>query len=383
MSFATQQVEQAIQPTLLAVSKPKIGLDTCCVRYYLEGKQPWADLLSSVFTAGISGQVELYVSTVVVSELIANAHFQNRNITGFDPELQLMETLNQHFQILVLDEDIARMAGRLRGSYIPDPSMTKPKLQTQDVLIGATSLRSRHTLFITNDHDLADALPDESCVYLNDMALEWLVNNFPSTCLIPGTITPKTRGQGLPNDASLACIELGSICPGPSAKWDRILAHALNVAVSLNEPIIFFVFTTKVGRRTITDEVLVWHEALDNKRQVARIINHIKKHIEYGINKINGLPIFNTKKHIHVFFFTSLSHARERQTQYNTKTNHQKELNAVKEYLSPLWVFRNVLRLPQVSSLLCENGIPKKLNTDSTIKFINIANNVLGWKDVR
>jgi predicted nucleic acid-binding protein len=131
--------------------------------------QPWADCLDPIFHAAIDGKIELYVSTVVVSELLANLQFANRHNTGYDPELDLLASINRHFQILGVTSDVARVAGRLRGSYAPGDRIV---LKTPDVLIGATSLIYGHTLLVTNDAKLADALPGSNCVYLRDAELE-------------------------------------------------------------------------------------------------------------------------------------------------------------------------------------------------------------------
>ena len=53
------------------------------------------------------------LSTVVVSELLAHVHFSNRK-KGYDPELAFMAILNRHFQILDVNDEVARVAGRLR-----------------------------------------------------------------------------------------------------------------------------------------------------------------------------------------------------------------------------------------------------------------------------
>lgn len=146
MPTVTEQLQALIQP--IAGSLPKIGLDTNCVQYYLNAIQPWADCLAPIFQAGLTGNAELYISTVVVSELLAHAHFDARSRAGYDPELTLMQTLQRNFKILEVSETIAKASGRLRGNYFPD---NKISLKTPDVLISATSLENSHTLFITND----------------------------------------------------------------------------------------------------------------------------------------------------------------------------------------------------------------------------------------
>src|SRR4051812_20959525 len=119
MPPATQRIDVITRPA--GGVKPKIGLDTNCVQYYLSKPpvQPWADCLDPIIQAALDDRVELYVSTVVVSELLAHAHCDSRSRTGYDPEFDLLSILNQHFQILDVDKEVAKAAGRLRGTHLP------------------------------------------------------------------------------------------------------------------------------------------------------------------------------------------------------------------------------------------------------------------------
>src|SRR5271167_2697799 len=116
---ATQLLAAVCQPA--SGSPQKVGLDTCCVQYYIGNPpiQPWADCLDPLFQAAVNGHVELYVSTVVVSELLAHVHYASRNQAGYDPELDLLAILNRHFEVLDVTGDVARAAGRLRGTHLP------------------------------------------------------------------------------------------------------------------------------------------------------------------------------------------------------------------------------------------------------------------------
>ncbi|MCL4742293.1 MAG: PIN domain-containing protein [Phycisphaerales bacterium] len=373
---ATQLLAAACQPS--AEGLPRIGLDTNCVQYYISNPpvQPWADCLDPIFQAGVAGQVELYVSTVVVSELLAHVHFAHRNNTGYDPELDLMAIMNRHFRILEVDGAVASAAGRLRGNYAPGDKLT---LKTPDALIGATSLNHNHTLFVTNDAQLADALPPGACVYLRDVALEWLAEQFPSPCLAdPEPVQMKSRGPGLPGNPTPASLELGSIQPAPTAKWDRILADALNVAAAINEPCIFFVLTAKNGRRWETTEVLFWNAGMNERRPWRKILRRLVEHL--GYSRQTGSAA-NKKHRVHAFVASSLARARQRQTQasFNSKTDHQREADAWCEYLGPFRLFREVLSLPQTTCLLCEDGVPRALAGAHTADFVRHACTVLGW----
>lgn len=372
----TERIRTLCRPS--AGSLPKIGLDTNCVQYYISSPpvQPWADCLDPVFRAGVGGEAELYVSTVVVSELLAHAHFANRN-NGYDAELDLLAILNRHFHVLEVCGDVARSAGRLRGSYIPGEKLA---LKTPDALIGATSLHHRHTLFVTNDSRLAGALPPGSCIYLRDVALEWLGQQFPTACLAdPVPVRIKTRGLGLPGRATMATLELGSIRPDPAAKWDRILGDCFSVATALNEPCLFFVLSAKSGRRTETREVLFWHVGLAADRDPKRLTGRLHDHL--GYSRRTGAAS-NTNHRIHVFHAASLDRARARQAEnrFASRCEHDKEAEAWKEYLGTLWLFRQTISLPQTEWFHCEDGAARRMNAAATRDFMERARSVLGWE---
>lgn len=378
VTTATQRLQTACRVTANGV--PRIGLDTCCVQYYISNPpvQPWADCLDPIFQAGVSGQAELYVSTVVISELLAHVHFDHRHNAGYDPELDLMAIMNRHFRILDVDGPVASAAGRLRGNHVPGDKMS---LKTPDALIGATSLQHNHTLFVTNDCQLADAFPTGTCIYLRDIALEWLANHFPSPCFADANpIQVKSRGPGLPVNPSSATLDLGSIQPDPAAKWDRILADAMNVAAAINEPCVFFVLTVKNGRKWETQEVLFWHQAMDTTRPAKKVIRRIHEHLGYSRKT---QTVSNPKHAVHGFLATSLSHARHRQTNptFDSKTDHKKEADAWCEYLDPFRLFSEVLTLPQTTCLLCEDGVAHQLEPPAASTFLDSAAAVLGWKE--
>src|SRR5258708_1583851 len=108
MPSATERIQELTQPA--ATGKPKVALDTCCVQYYISNPpvQPWADCLGPIFQAAVDGKIELYVSTVVVSELLAHVYFANRHNTGYDPELDLLAIIGRHFQILDVSGSVAK-----------------------------------------------------------------------------------------------------------------------------------------------------------------------------------------------------------------------------------------------------------------------------------
>jgi len=380
MPTATERIQEATQAT--AAGKPKIALDTCCVQYYISNPpvQPWADCLDPVFRAAVDRKVELYISTVVVSELLAHVYFTNRHNAGYDPELDLLTIMNRHFQILDVNGAVARAAGRLRGNYIPGDRIA---LKTSDALIGATSLTNEHTLFITNDAKLADALPETNRIYLRDVALEWLARSYPGSCLDSSVpVSPSKSGKGLQAGVSMASLEIGGVQPDPSAKWRRILKDAQIVASAVNEPCVFFILAEKNGRRMETREVLFWHESLTESRPPRKVIKRLHDHLGYSSR--TGVAA-KTGSRIHGLVFTSL--AREKVLQYSpgfaSKSYHQKDSDAWNAYLTLWRTYRSCLDLPQTTWLLCEDGAARVADVSATARFLDQARNVLGWKDER
>lgn len=363
-----------------AAGRPKVALDTCCVQYYISNPpaQPWADCLDPIFRAGIEGKVELYVSTVVVAELLAHVHFANRHRTGFDPELDLLVILNRHFQLLDVNGDVARAAGRLRGNYVPGDRMA---LKTPDALIAATSLANGHTLFITNDTQLANALPEANCIYLRAVALEHLAELFPLECLDASVpVAPTRRGRGLPAATTLATPQLSSVQPDPTATWRRLLADAFTAASVLAEPCVFIVLSEKQGRRAEAKEVFFWHEGLNDARPPSRLLRRMEEHL--GYSRRSGRAE-NAGSYIWVFCFTSLALEQTRQSDpaFTSKSEHQRLADALKAYLTPLWLFRKGLSLPQTTWFFCEDGVARHLKPAETLAFLDQAKNVLGWED--
>lgn len=378
MTTATERILEVTQNS--SGEKPKVALDTNCVRYYINNPpvQPWADCLDPVFQAALDERIELFVSTVVVSELLAHVHFANRHVRGYDPELDLLAIINRHFKILDVDGEVARAAGRIRGNYIPGDKIV---LKTPDALIGATSMTNGHTLFITNDALLADALPGNNCIYLRDVALDWLTLSFPNPCFYGiDPVVPSKRGKGIPTGASTTSLDIGCCQPDPSAKWQRVLKDSQIVASLVNTPCAFFVLTEMIEHREETREVLFWHESLATSRPPKTVIKRLKEHL--GISRRTGLAA-NERMQINAFIFASLAIEKARQSQptFASKDKHQKEADAWNRYLSLWRTYRSCLDLPQTTWLLCEDGANRILDIGATVSFLDRAKNVFGWND--
>ena len=90
----------------------------------------------------------------------------------------------------------------------------------------------------------------------------------------------------------------------------------------------------------------------------------------------------NGGSQIHGVIFASLTREQVWQSQscYASKTGHQREADAWNAYLALWRTFRACLGLPQVAWLLCENGSTRVLDVGATGRFLDQAQNVLGWK---
>jgi hypothetical protein len=240
-----------------------------------------------------------------------------------------------------------------------------------------------HTLFVTNDAQLAAALPEANCVFLREAALEFLVERFPLECLDQGTpVTPTRRGRALLAGVTLATVPLGSVKPYPTATWKRLLADAFTTASALAEPCVFFALTERRGRRVEAKEVFFWHEGLNASRPPMRLLRHLQEHLGYAEQAGRAE---NAGSHVWAFCFTSMARERARQSDpaFASKSDCQRLADVLSGYLLPLWRFRPGLALPQTTWLLCEDGVARYLKANDTGRFLDQAKNVLGWEEAR
>jgi hypothetical protein len=170
--------------------------------------------------------------------------------------------------------------------------------------------------------------------------------------------------------------------PAASATWKRLLADAFTVGSALTEPCVFFVLTEKRGQRSKTAEVLFWHEGLTSGRPVSQLIRRLRDHL--GYSRETGRAE-RPRNQVWAFCFSSMNRERARQSDpaFASKTDHQRQADGWNGYLMTLWRFRYALALPQTTWLLCEDGVARNLKATETLQFLDLAKNVLGWKDER
>lgn len=202
-----------------------ICLDANCIIYYFSGRQPWADRLQPVFEAQTDQRIRLVTSTVTLAEVLA----QTGTGSAADQTQQLEASIRRYFDIVpVSDQAGVYAAGIRQGSSV----------KASDALQAAATADGNATLFITNDEQLVRA-PLRRCqaVYLTDMALEWLEDEFtacidptvPVVSLAPGQTTLQLElainpGDAFPlltplpaDDFPVLALKLAHLVTGPAA----------------------------------------------------------------------------------------------------------------------------------------------------------------------
>ena len=356
--------------------RPRIGLDTNCVRYYLANERPWADWLEPFFEAATSGKAELFVSTVVVAELLAGSYYANRAHSGYDPELDLLAILDRHFQVVDVNATVAKAAGRLRGSFLPGDKMV---LKLPDAIVGGTSLALDHSLFITNDERLADALPDDRCLFLGDLAPAWLAEQFPTPCLRgSAAVSPVQDGEGVPLWPALASPELASIKLGRAVPWQRVLHDGFIAAAILGVPCVVAVLEVADG--TSETEVIFWHDGPEATQSAGRLVNRVSDYL--GFERRTQV-IRYPERQVRLLCFSSLQRQRELQdrSDWADKLPRKKEVDAWRAYVKPLIAFSSLLGISNVPWILCEQGIARELDTSAAGSFAQSVSKLFGEPD--
>ena len=166
-STAQTELRNALGPGSL------ICLDTNCLLYYFEGTMPWAESLRPVFEARDGGRVRLFTSSMTLAELLARV----------DPKDQsaMLSAVRQYFDLVPVDDNIGIQAAGIRRAANPNNAV-RPPVKTPDAVEMATAGETRSLLFITNDEQLTRMPQTVKALYLKDLALDWLEDEF-NVCL--------------------------------------------------------------------------------------------------------------------------------------------------------------------------------------------------------
>lgn len=188
-STAQADLQLALAPGSL------ICLDTNCLLYYFKGEMPWAESLRPVFEAKDGGQVRLFTSSLTLAELLARV----------DPSDQssMLSAVRQYFDLVPVDDQIGISAAGIRRASNPN-NAASPPVKTPDAVEMATANESRSLVFITNDEQLTRMPQTVKALYLKELALDWMEEEFIG-CHMPivAAIIPSGPPQRL--DLAFCC----------------------------------------------------------------------------------------------------------------------------------------------------------------------------------
>lgn len=166
-STAQAELRTALAPGSL------ICLDTNCLLYYFEDSMPWAESLRPVFEAKDGGLVSLCTSSLTLAELLARV----------DPSDQtaMLSAIRQYFDLVPVDDKIGIQAARIRQASNVN-NIASPPVKTPDAVEMATASETHSILFITNDEQLTRMPQTVKALYLKELALDWIDDEF-NKCL--------------------------------------------------------------------------------------------------------------------------------------------------------------------------------------------------------
>ena len=138
----------------------RISLDTVVLIYHVEDVRPYSSLTTALLDWIGEAEISLVLSTLIWTEMLVKP-FQMRDEARAEQIEDFLRSIPKAVWIPP-DEEIAREAARLRGTY---------GLKTPDAIIVATSLKGGASLLVTNDEDLKKVERERLRVVILD---EWL-----------------------------------------------------------------------------------------------------------------------------------------------------------------------------------------------------------------
>jgi predicted nucleic acid-binding protein len=389
-SAAKVELQAALAPGSL------ICLDTNCLLYYFKGEMPWAESLRPVFEAKDGGQVRLFTSSMTLAELLAKV----------DPTDQstMLSAVRQYFDLIPVDDSIGiQAAGIRRASNINNAA--SPPVKTPDAVEMATANQTRSLLFITNDEQLTRMPQTVKALYLKDLALDWLEDEFngcfssSASAAIPniqpqqlnlsffrdlGQDWMKLQGGMVVDDFLHNAMLLGALVKGPCA----IIGQALstNRAEQIRSLRVF-----PAGRPWITPPVPDWTRHLPGKRREWRepapveFIQRIRRSIETKNHERRK----NTAEERVVPFIVVSASQLDAETEVNTMdrndqmAEHKKRQEIWRRYLAPFKPVIPLCELPGARLWKTEAQNAHELDIDRFRRFFACAENVIGKEDGR
>ncbi|GMV92342.1 MAG: hypothetical protein AMXMBFR82_21200 [Candidatus Hydrogenedentota bacterium] len=378
------------QAALLSALAPGnlICLDTNCLLYYFKGEWPWAESLRPVFEAKDAGDVRLFTSSMTLAELLARVDPSDHSA--------MLSAVRQYFDLVPVDDNIGiQAAGIRRASNVNNAA--RPPVKTPDAVEMATAGETRSLLFITNDEQLTRMPQTVKALYLKELALDWLEDEF-NACFFP-TVTasiPNSPPQrldltfwrdpsqdwmvlqdGLNADAFVSnAMLLSALVKGPCAVIGR--AQGANGAQQVHALRIL-----PTGRPWLTPTPPDWAKHLPQKKcewsepAPGEFVRRVKQFIELGVQKPEGYEA--------AFPFIMVNTSRlDAEAEVNAlggngqMATHKKRQEILRRYLAPFKPVMPLLELDGARLWKAEAQNAHELDVDRFRKFFACAENVIG-----
>ena len=384
-SAAQTELQNALAPGGL------ICLDTNCLLYYFEGSMPWAESLRPVFEAKDGGHVHLFTSSMTLAELLARV----------DPTDQsaMLSAVRQYFDLVPVDDAVGiEASGIRRDSKVNNAA--RPSVKTPDAVEMATANKTRSLLFITNDEQLTRMPQTVKALYLKDLALDWLEDEF-AACLASevAAAIPNSPPQRLDltfwRDPSQDCMVLqdgmgsdafvsntmllSALVKGPCAVIGQ--AHGQGGAEQ-----VYALRVLPTGRPWITPAAPDWMRHFTNKKCewrepapgkfIQRIRSLTEKKNEEGRN--------NTESERAMPFVVVNTSRLDVEAEVNTldtnnqMADHKKRQEIWRRYLAPFKPVMPLLELPGARLWKAEAQNAHEFDVDRFRRFFACAENVIG-----
>jgi len=115
-------------------------IDTAPFVYFVEEREPYAEVLTPFFDAVDAGKIQAFTTTITCSEVLVIPCRQGNRELVAKYETLLLET--PRLTIVPFDLELAKMTAEIRAEH---------GLKTPDAIQWATAIRSRVRFFLTND----------------------------------------------------------------------------------------------------------------------------------------------------------------------------------------------------------------------------------------
>jgi len=395
MSVAQTVLKQALTPGSL------ICLDTNCLLYYFKDKMPWAENLRPVFVAKDGGTVKLITSSLTLTELLADA-------VSPDEETRLLSAVRQYFDFIPVDDNIGIDAAGIRRTSIPE-GKSKPSVETPDAIEMATANQTQSLIFITNDEQLTRFDEQTRILYLKDLALDWMKDEF-AACLATNVTVALSTGVStfslnlridgneilMQLDAPLSheafvevALKLGELVEGPSAVIGIAEGEAgsetvralrlLSVSRPWIKPTLPDWFGQITGKKHVWDEPGPWSFITAIRKRIEETNKPIKKTNEQSdVTNASTSP----QQRAVSFVVVNVSRLAAENEIYipsnQSMPEHKKRQEVWRRYLAPFLPMLPLLELDGARLWRGEAKNGHELDLTRFLRFFACARNVIG-----